>query len=258
MTELPLRVSWDLEIGGAPMASASLADVLTPHERAHHDRFAFEKRRRDWLMGRFVAKRLIARMVRERFGRHPLASAVQIDTAPTGAPVPLNASVCGLIEFPAGARLPLELSISHSRGAAFAAAFWHADEGSGRARIGADLEWIEPRAPDLFDDYFTTDERRYCAQGGAGERDRRATIVWSAKESGLKAAGLGLTVDTRAIVCLPASSAIPLLPEPHERWQALSIATQPPLSLSMNDAVGCWQIRDGFAFTLVVARTSAG
>lgn len=237
----------------AAFAPDELVNVLTSGERVQYDRFQFEKRRHDWLIGRIVAKRLIARMVRERFGGDPPLSALAIGTGPTGAPIPVNAAVRGLVSFQPGDRLPLELSISHSHGAAFAAAFWHPHATTPGARIGADLEWLERRPPDLFDDYFTDEERRYCSECEE-ERDARATVIWSGKESALKAAGLGLTLDTRAVTCLPGAGTVALRLEPFAAWQPLAIATAPPLSSSIDDAVGCWRIDDGFAFTVVVAR----
>jgi 4'-phosphopantetheinyl transferase len=178
---LQLRVSYDVQLGESEAGPAGMTAVLTAQERAQHDRFQFEKRRRDWLTGRFVAKRLVRRMLQDRFGGDFPPSAVQIETASTGAPVPVNAALRGLTPFAPGERLPLELSISHSRGAAFAAAFWQADAPAPDVRIGADLEWIERRPPDLFDDYFTVQERRYCSEGDQHERDARATVVWSGR-----------------------------------------------------------------------------
>ena len=253
MTDIPVRVWCRVEIEDAAARPPLVAaDILTPRERSQYDGFQFEKRRTDWLNGRVAAKRLIVAMVQARHGVEAAPRAVEIATSPTGAPTPVNAIASGLPWVAPEARLPLELSISHSRGAAFAAAFWWERDVPG-ARIGADLEWVERRPPDLFDDYFTAEEHRYCGEA-EGDRDERATVVWSAKESTLKAAGLGLTVDTRAVTCLPSSGAVALTIEPSGPWQALSIAAAPPLSSSIARAVGCWQLRDGFAFTVVVAR----
>jgi phosphopantetheinyl transferase len=250
---MPLRVWSHFEVNGvAAIAPRTPAEVLTARERSQYQRFEFVKRRDDWLSGRLAAKHLIARMLREYFDRDTPALGIEIEASPAGAPIPVNATASGLPGLMPGARLPLELSISHSRGAAFAAAFWRADAKTSRARIGADLEWIEPRPPDLFDDYFTEEERRYCGHGHE-KQDERATIVWSAKESTLKAAGLGLTIDTRAVTCLPDTGPASLRTDPPGPWRGLSIVTAPPLSSSIVAAQGCWKIDDGFAFTIVVA-----
>jgi phosphopantetheinyl transferase len=66
------------------------------------------------------------------------------------------------------------------------------------------VERVDARSPDLFRDYFNESEHLYAREGEDVTRDQRATLIWSGKESTLKALGKGLTVDTRTVTCLPA------------------------------------------------------
>jgi hypothetical protein len=85
------------------------------------------------------------------------------------------------------------VSISHSAGRALAAVR------DGRAALGADLERIEARSPLLVGDFFTADEAAWIAACIPAARDRAITLVWSAKESALKARRSGLREDPRRI-----------------------------------------------------------
>ena len=114
--------------------------------------------------------------------------------------------------------------------------------------MGADMERVERRSDEFVADYFTKKERRLVTEAAGEMRDVVVTAVWSAKESVLKALHLGLTVDTRAVVCL--------LEPVRERpltWTPFTIQcddkrlpqTAPPL-------VGWWRTYENFVLTLVV------
>jgi len=105
--------------------------------------------------------------------------------------------------------------------------------------LGADLEAVEPRSDAFVRDYFT---RREIAAVEAGERDLLANLIWSAKESALKALGAGLTLDTRAVE-------VELGPGAGEGWRALRVHGAAELS-------GWWRLRGTRIVTLVGA--SAG
>lgn len=99
-------------------------DWLTSAERERLDGFRFDKRRRDWLLGRWAAKIVLLRISGlsmwdiRRF---------QVDSATDGAPVPLlDGSPCAV-----------ELSLSHSHGRAFAAV------SRGATALGCDIEFVE-------------------------------------------------------------------------------------------------------------------
>lgn len=112
-----------------------------------------------------------------------LLAAIEILAAATGAPEVF------VDHQPAG----VSISLSHrDRVAACALA------PSGGV-VGCDLELVEPRSAAFVSDYFTADEQQSIVQASAEQRDRLATVLWSAKESALKALQVGLRVDTRAV-----------------------------------------------------------
>jgi 4'-phosphopantetheinyl transferase len=65
--------------------------------------------------------------------------------------------------------------------------------------LGCDLETVEPRSDAFVADYFTTEEQTLIAQASKVERSQLATLLWSAKESALKALRAGLRLDTRCV-----------------------------------------------------------
>ena len=147
-------------------------DVLSAGERARAAGMRVQKRRDEFVLGRWAAKRLIGSALRR-------AADDSID---------LRASASGAPEaFVDGDRIAWSISISHREGLALAALD---DTG---AALGADLELIEPRSAAFVRDYFTEEERRHA-------RDALMTnVIWSAKESALKALRTGLRADTRSV-----------------------------------------------------------
>ena len=127
----------------------------------------------------------------------------------------------------------LSVSISHREGLALAAV-----DDAGKP-LGADLEAVEPRSDAFVRDYFTRSE---IAAVAAGERDLLANLIWSAKESALKALGVGLTLDTRAVE-------VEIAPGDSAEWRALRLhgATE----------WGGWWRRDG-AHILTLVSASGG
>ncbi len=166
----------------------SQADVATPPgawlsaaEQAEYAKLRVEKRRQDWLAGRWTAKRLI-QAARTEAGQLPLEA---IQLSPTAGRAP---QAC----WP-GCPHPWPLSISHTDGNAVAAL---ADEPG--APLGVDLERVEARPTAFTCDYFTPLEQASLA-GELDAQTELVTAIWCAKEAALKALGVGLTVDTRAV-----------------------------------------------------------
>jgi len=201
LAELPASLAW-----------------LSRDERARLDTMRVAKRRADYLLGRWTARRALAAHLGSA---SPAAFAVR--AACDGSPE-------ALLD---GAPLALRLSISHSAGRALAAV-------SDTGPLGADLERIEPRSQLLVDDFFTPGEAAQVAACPPAERDRWITVIWSAKESALKARRTGLREDTRHVhVALGAGAAA---------WRPLRIAVGHGDALS-----GWWCIDAGFALTIVGA-----
>jgi 4'-phosphopantetheinyl transferase len=207
--------------------------LLAPEEQARLNAITNPKRRRDWLLGRWTAKQLL-RALAEQSGKAAPLPAITIASDENGAPY---------TRFGVGTGAGWSLSLSHSRGVAFCAAM----PGAG-CRLGADIEWIEPRADGFAGDYLTPAELALVARAGSA-RDSLITAMWSAKEAALKALRLGLRVDTRAVSCLiaPERDAAP-------GWQPFGLAwderqfEQEQLPLP----AGGWQrLWHGFVLTLV-------
>jgi 4'-phosphopantetheinyl transferase len=154
----------------------SAGEALRLHE------MRFSKRRTDWRVGRWTAKNAVATYLRQPVGVRSLAE-IEIIAAPSGAPEVFCAN------HPADVRI----SLSHREGTAACAL-----TGSGLA-LGCDLEIIEPHNEAFLCDYFTAKERCLVI-GGVANRDLLSCLVWSAKESALKALQTGLRMDTRCVV----------------------------------------------------------
>jgi 4'-phosphopantetheinyl transferase len=206
------------------------AGLLSPAEVARFHALKSAKRRRDWLLGRWTAKQLL-RQVMARDGSTVALDAIVVDNDDSGAPV---------VNDP-----PFSLSISHSHGYAFCAAVAHP-----AWPLGADLEWIVPRASTFASDFFTEAEAALVARAPAAARDVLMTAIWSAKEAALKALHLGLRVDTRTVACL-----VEPVPERPPVWTPFAISWDaqrldrpaPPLA-------GWWRVSDNFVLTLVTQR----
>jgi 4'-phosphopantetheinyl transferase len=140
----------------------------------------FPKRRADWRLGRWTAKCAVAACRNERCAFPDL----EIRGTPSGAPA----------VFQANSPVPLVISISHRNGRACCAVADHGIE------LGCDLEWVEPRSPAFIADYLTPGEQHLVGDCSPANRPLLACLLWSAKESALKAMQAGLRVDTRLVV----------------------------------------------------------
>ncbi|GAP15605.1 phosphopantetheinyl transferase [Longilinea arvoryzae] len=142
----------------------------------------FPRRRAEWLLGRWTAKKLL-RKVHSVLARLPLKD-WSVANAANGQPF-------ACLD---GVRLAGCLSISHRSGRATCAWTPASDVG-----LGIDLEQVEPRTEAFVRDYFTPAEQALVA---GEQRQRDTVLVWSAKEAMLKALGQGLRMDTRAVEIL--------------------------------------------------------
>jgi len=154
---------------------------LLPEEREVQSKLVFEKRRLDWRHGRWTAKRALDAAWP---GPGP-ATEWWVRAAADGAPEAFD---------PAGNPAPFAVSISHSAGLALCAVAPR----EVRA-LGCDLELVEPRSEELVEQFYTETEQRRVSAAAPTERALVACLIWSAKESALKAARTGLREDTRAL-----------------------------------------------------------
>jgi 4'-phosphopantetheinyl transferase len=154
-------------------------DWLSPGEAVRLAALRFPKRRADWRLGRWTAKLAVASVLE----RPRTLASIEIRAAPSGAPE----------VFCDGRPMPLAISISHRAGVACCAVAQPA------VALGCDLELIEPRSDAFVADYFTGTERALIAQAAPPRRPELIALVWSAKESALKALHIGLRADTRSV-----------------------------------------------------------
>jgi 4'-phosphopantetheinyl transferase len=152
---------------------------LSAAELAELAALRIASRRLDWLIGRWTAKCLLQATV--------AASAefrsIQIAPARGRPPVAVWPGSAGA----------WPLSISHCGGRAVAAL-----DTERPTPLGVDLERIAERPPVFANDYFTAAELVSLRSWPEAQAER-VTAIWCVKEAALKALGLGLTVDTRAI-----------------------------------------------------------
>ena len=205
-------------------------DWLSSEERQHLARLEVEKRRNDWLLGRWTAKAALrASPYSAGFDADPADLTVR--QAADGAPEALLR----------GRPLPLALSISHRSGWGLCAL---APE---ERLVGCDLEVIEARSQAFLEDYFTIQEQAAVRKAPADERDRLETLFWAAKESALKALRLGLRADTRRI-----RAAVSSEPGADREWCRLVVRdTQSDLRFG-----GWWRLLGELAVVLVTSPPS--
>lgn len=183
---------------------------LSARERLSLGRMRIPKRRTDWRLGRWTAKRAVAACLNLPKDLHALAD-TEIQAAPSGAPEVFFAKQAPHVS----------ISISHSGGTALCAVTM------GDASLGCDLEMIEPRSEAFVADYFTAHEQTLVEQTSAAERPLLVTLMWSAKESALKALHTGLRLDT---TCLEVSPIEDLFP--HAERQREDLPLVPTLALA--------------------------
>ncbi|MGB8063947.1 MAG: 4'-phosphopantetheinyl transferase superfamily protein [Candidatus Sulfotelmatobacter sp.] len=201
----------------------------------------FAKRRTDWRLGRWTAKHAVAASLNLSTDIRALAD-IEIPSAPSGAPE----------VFLQGRSADIAISLSHRDGTALCSV---APAGT---NFGCDLETIEPRSDGFVADYFTASEKALISRTPVEHQPLIVALVWSAKESALKALHLGLRLDTRC-VCVRLVDA---LPRPAgKEWQDLCpdpVASNPdgwrPLSVHCSSGPiygGCWRSQDHLVRTIV-------
>jgi 4'-phosphopantetheinyl transferase len=173
---------------------------LAPGERARAAAMSVARRRADFRLGRWTAKRALARALGLPADLASLA-AIEVRAAADGSP---RVFVHGE---------PAAVSISLSDRAGWAVCALQ----PGEAPIGCDLELVEPRSDAFVSDYLTERERDLVEAAGPEQRHRLANLIWSAKESALKVLRTGLRRDTRDVE-------VSLDPGPPQAdWRALRV-----------------------------------
>ncbi len=155
---------------------------LSPKEASTLQGLRIPKRRADWRLGRWTAKHAAALYLQRPISIDSLAG-IEVRPAPSGAPeLYIDDSAA-----------PPSISLSHREGVAACAI---ARPG---IALGCDLEIAEPRSDAFVADYFTSDEQRLIEASSGANQLRLLALIWSAKESAMKALGEGLRLDTGSL-----------------------------------------------------------
>ncbi len=201
---------------------------LAPREADYLARLRFEKRRSEFRLGRWTAKRAIG----FQLGRGSSAvelRAILIDRAPDGAPA---AYVEGR---------PAEAYLTMTDRADQAVCL----VGPSGTALGCDLELVEPRSAAFVADYLTTEEQRLVADAGQA-RELLANLIWCGKESALKVLRTGLRRSTLSVeVSFPSAASV-------DGWAPMLVqATEGTLF------PGWWQRFGAFVLTVAAASEMA-
>jgi 4'-phosphopantetheinyl transferase len=162
------------------------------------------KRRADWRLGRWTAK-------------HAVAACLNLPDEPsTFADIEIRAASSGAPEvFFQDRQAEIGISLSHSSGTALCTL------APPKISLGCDLETVEPRSDAFVADYFTDDEESLIAQCPTQELPFLLALLWSAKESALKALRVGLRFDTRCMSVSPVDDWHPT--GNPDAWRSLSV-----------------------------------
>lgn len=155
-------------------------DWLSGREQALLSKLRFPKRRNDWRLGRWTAKRAYSILVSDQTAS---ISELDIIAAEDGSP--------GI--YVGGGKASVNLSISHSHGSGFCAI---APE---NVAVGCDMERVGNESPGFFEDYFRPEETLFCREAPESIKSIAGYLIWSAKESCLKVLREGLRRDTRSV-----------------------------------------------------------
>jgi 4'-phosphopantetheinyl transferase EntD len=181
------------------------------------------KRAADFRLGRWTAKQALQRA----FGARDWTIVPREDGSPEA--------------FADGAPADVSLSISHAAGHALVSV------AAGACALGCDVERIEPRDEALVREFFEDSERSFLdlpeASRGGLSREAAVTVLWSAKESALKAHRVGLRADPRGVVVK-----LDFSPDAEPREEGFL-----PLRVRFEGRVlvGTFQVDEGFARTVV-------
>ena len=206
-------------------------DWLSANEVVFLNALRFLKRRADWRLGRWTAK--CALSVHLDLPAHAqVFQKMEIRAAASGAPEAFYGSQ----------RSPVTLSLSHRDGIAICAVM------KSGAEMGCDLEMVEPRSDAFVADYFAPEEQALVAGASAPNRDRLLALLWSAKESALKALHAGLRLDTRSVIVDPLGESFDI-----KGWSPLWVRFTEGRSSAEQVFHGWWQRADNMVRTVVAS-----
>jgi phosphopantetheinyl transferase len=180
-------------------------------------------RREGFLLRRWTARRALA----ARLGLapdFPSLATIVIRRDAQGAPTAWRS----------GRPLPVSMSLSDRAGRACCVV------GPPGLALGCDLERVEPRSEAFVTDFLTVREQLFVMAAEEDERDLRPALLWSAKESALKALGVGLRRDTRSLEVVLSP------PAAGETWSPLAVS-----AVEGRHFAGWWRRVDDLVLTVL-------
>jgi 4'-phosphopantetheinyl transferase len=199
-------------------------DWLSGSEIKFLEGLRIAKRRGDWRLGRWTAKHALAAYLNSPCSSAGLAK-IEIRPASSGAPE----------AFFENNPAAVTISLSHRDDRAICVVAPPAVE------MGCDLERVEPRSDAFIADYFTPEEQELVMRHTLAERPLLLALLWSGKESALKALRAGLRMDTRSVVVGPVDVSLDL-----DGWSPLQVHHKDGQKFN-----GWWQMGDGMVRTVV-------
>lgn len=188
------------------------------------DGYHFEKKRKDWLLGRWTAKNAIKIFLSKEYPTLKLKD-IEVRRAEDGAPEPLLY----------GNLLPVHISLSHSHNIGLCSI------SNENIIHGCDVEYIEPRSDAFISDYLTIQERNILARNTDKIKPLIANIIWSAKESTMKLLRTGLSIDTRKVDIYAIAN------ENLKMWNHIRITYKP----EHQKYLGYWKTNKEYVYTIV-------
>ena len=218
-TIAPVVIQWLARgMGDVP----SSGEWLAPAESARLAGLRFPKRRSELRLSRWTAKLALAAALGLDDDAGALAG-IEIRPAEMGAPIAF------VREQPA----PVAVSLT---GRADWAVCVVAPSG---LAVGCDLELVEPRTDRFARDWLTPAEQDLISGAASGDEEQvLANLVWSAKESALKALRTGLRRSTRSVEVEVVDRA------GHRRWARFGVRAEEGLSFH-----GWWRRYGDFLLT---------
>jgi 4'-phosphopantetheinyl transferase len=198
-------------------------DWLHPSELDLFRSFRFEKRQKDWLLGRWTAKSLLKECWYKENKLEELAILPGKNRAPF---VYLDQNL-----------LETQISISHSNGQSFCVAT------NDDTEIGCDLELIEKRSIAFQEDYFTLKEHElFNSVSSLITETEYYTLCWSAKEALMKATKQGMSLH-------PLKIELKKIEQFGNNWNTFMIYNIE----SSRDYFGYWKILAPMVYVVVAA-----
>lgn len=193
---------------------------LVDTELSFFEQLTFQKRRDEWLLGRWTVKNLIKEVFEEQSQQIDFKR-IEINRKPKAAP----------LLFIDGKASTFKISLSHRSGICFCIT-WIEDFAA-----GCDLEKIEPRSQLFIEDYFSEKERYFIIN--SDNEPLFANLFWSLKESVLKAEKSGLKIHPTKVEIFVE------LPWKHTSWNnAFAI-------LNKVTYKGFWNAEKGYVRTIM-------